>query len=136
MPGLITARVVLSPGCRRGGSGIVAFATDTPVRRGPLRDEMMARLTAIAELRETLTFAQSESPDSRSHDAISTAGRSSREMCAAGSHRNRVARPAQSWVTATRCCTGPAPGCRDAPQRCRLAGRSCFGAAFSCVSAG
>lgn len=49
---------------------LFVFATDTPAQRQALRDEMVARLTAIAELSETLTYAQLESPDQRSHCGI------------------------------------------------------------------
>ena len=49
---------------------LFAFVTNTPAQREAVREEMMARLTAIAELSETLTLSELESPDPRSHCAI------------------------------------------------------------------
>lgn len=49
---------------------LFAFALDTPEQREAVRDELMARLAAVAELSETLTYSQLESPDPRSHCAI------------------------------------------------------------------
>jgi hypothetical protein len=49
---------------------LFVFATDTPAQRQALRDEMVARLSAIAQLSETMTYAGIESPDARSHQGI------------------------------------------------------------------
>ena len=49
---------------------LFVFATNTPAQRKALRDEMVARLTAIAHLSETMTYSEIESPDPRSHQGI------------------------------------------------------------------
>jgi len=49
---------------------LFVFATDTAAQRQALRDEMMARLTAIAQLSETMTYSEIESPDPRSHHGV------------------------------------------------------------------
>lgn len=49
---------------------LFVFTTPTPAQRQALRDEMVARLTAIAHLSETMTYSEIESPDPRSHQGI------------------------------------------------------------------
>ena len=49
---------------------LFVFATATPAQRRALREEMVARLTAIAHLSETMTYSEIESPDPRSHQGI------------------------------------------------------------------
>ena len=49
---------------------LFVFATPTPAQRQALRDEMRARLTAIAHLSEAMTYSEIESPDPRSHQGI------------------------------------------------------------------
>lgn len=49
---------------------LFVFVTNTPAQREAVREEVMARITAVAELSETLTLSELESPDARSHCAI------------------------------------------------------------------
>lgn len=49
---------------------LFAFVVDTPQQREALHEELLARITAIQALSETLATAQLEAPHARSHGAM------------------------------------------------------------------